>query len=128
MTSHNEEIEILKVVFPEAYALLGEERIRHIVEKPEDNKEINIVGGQNLSLKSVYSVVKAGLGVIREVQTAYRDTFPREEKVEFTFDAKNSKVIVITTEKAIKEELTRQLPAIVQAVTRHTRSPGRTAR
>jgi hypothetical protein len=62
--------------------------------------------------------VKAGLGVIREIQTAWRDTFPREEQTKFTFDVKNSKIIVDTRDKALREELTRQLPAMVEAVTK----------
>jgi hypothetical protein len=66
--------------------------------------------------------VKAGLGVIREIQKAWRDTFPREEQTKFIFDEKNSKIIVETRDKALREELRRQLPAMVEAVTKQKRA------
>jgi hypothetical protein len=117
MSDHDEEIEILKVVFPQECELLGEDRIKHLVEQPE-GKEIEIAGGRDVSIKSVYTIVKAGLGVIREIQTAWRDTFPTEGKTKLTYDLKNSKIIAETDNKALQEELMRQFPAMVEAVTR----------
>jgi hypothetical protein len=124
MSERDDEIEILKSVFPQECALLGEVRIRQIVEQP-DGKDIDIAGGRDVSIKSVYTIVKAGLGVIREIQTAWRDTFPREGKTKLTYDLKNSKIIAETDNKALQEELMRQFPAMVEAVTRQKRTrPG----
>jgi|ERR1700731_2782016 hypothetical protein len=95
----------------------GEDRIRQLVEQP-DGKEIDIAGGRDVSIKSVYTIVKAGLGVIREIQTAWRDTFPREGKTKLIYDGKNSKIIAETDNKALQEELLRQFPVMVEAVTR----------
>jgi hypothetical protein len=117
MSDYDDEIEILKGVFPEESALLGEDRIRQIVEQP-DGKEIDIAGGRNVSIKSVYTIVKAGLGVIREIQKAWVDTFPRDGKTKLTYDMKNSKIIAETDNKALQEELMRQFPAMVEAVTK----------
>lgn len=93
MSDRDDEAEILKAVLNQEYAILGEDRIKQIVEQPS-GKEIDVAGGRDVSIKSAYTIVKASLGVIREIQMAWRDTFPREEQTKFTFDEKNSKIIV----------------------------------